>query len=71
MQNRSGKAKEVFQRFDQVISTSRLNNAVANFVTPIYYTDSNMLHDRIKFVKAIDNVSRVFRNCQGCKYEKP
>jgi hypothetical protein len=71
MQNRSGKAKEVFQRFDQVISTSRLNNAVANFVAPIYYTDSNMLHDRIKFVKAIDNVSRVFRNCQGCKYEKP
>jgi hypothetical protein len=52
-------AKEIFDRFENVIIVSWRVNAIANIFAQIYYKDTDMLNNTLEEFKSLDNVERV------------
>ena len=52
-------AKEIYQRFENVILVSWRINAVANLFAQVYYRDSNMLNETIEEIRGIADVEKL------------
>jgi len=52
-------AKQVYQKFENILFTSWRINTIANLVAQVYYPDSLALKEMIEGILALDNVERV------------